>query len=199
MSDEKNYNDMSIGDLTREAKTVYGLAITKSMNAEDIIKAIKSKQMHSGTAFATKRGDALEPGYARIKIAREDPNHVLGGNLPVYTQVNDYKLTIARGVEVDIPIKVLRVLENAVHRVAIVNDDKPVDANDSKSFQWVPRFPFTIIDINDGPDPKPSSWEQQRLRKLKPYLKFNETYGYWPRSAELKDMIRSGQFKLAEV
>lgn len=178
---------LPIGVLRKQAATLYGINVTKEMEREDILSAIKSRTNKVDFAFEAK-GDLPKPGWARITLL----------NLPgeptraqVFT-VNGYRCSVPRGIEVDVPIKVYRAMKNAKRKR--LEEDKTEAVNSTRRWKWIESesFPTTLHAITEGLDPKPGH-ERTKEAKLRPYHAFMKRYGYWPTPTMVKQAIIDGR------
>jgi hypothetical protein len=180
--------DMTIAQARSYAK-LYNVAIARDMTLEDIKAAIKAKQSkHKMVVHAdTARGPA--PGKWRIQIHKTMEHGSKAGSRPVPVMVNGYRCTIPRGVVVDVPEKVVRVLENSTHYVPVETD------GGASTFEAVLSYPFQVLASTPGDDPSPG-YEQGRMRKYKQRLAYRDEFGYWPKNqAQLREAIDNGLIK----
>jgi hypothetical protein len=161
-----NLEKLSIAELRQKASKNFGLKLTREHKATDIVDLIMS-QMQTNNYAHQSEGD-LKPGYARIKLSRTEGKPEI-----VPFNCNGYTCWIPVEVEVDVPIKVIDVLENALEMKKKKNEfDEYVDVL-SKS------YPYSVLATCPGPDPKPGR-ERSTEQKWKPYKEFQKKYGYWP-------------------
>lgn len=185
----KNLEEMSIGDLRKVASTVYRISITRDMDKEQILRLIGEKKRRGDFAeLAEFNGDAPKPGYARIMIHKSS----LGYNRPVYISTNGYRITVPRGVEVDVPIKVVGVLNDS--RSSRLREDLTKALNDPARWTWEEShdYPFSVVSLTPGPDPKPGN-EANRMKSHRLRTKFRDKFGIWPKHEELRQAIRDGE------
>ena len=190
--------DVNLDELTRPqlqklASQQYNITLTPSMTADDIRLLIKAKQKKGDVAKLSEFvGDRPEPGWARIMIHR-DPNPQ-ASNRPVYVGANGYRITIPRGVEVDVPLKVVGVLNKA--KQGALKENKSVARGDPNRYVWEEShtYPFSIIDHVDGPDPRPGNERNNTAKKIMKQ-KFLAKYGFYPKGNQLREAITSGELE----
>ena len=170
------------------------IPLTKDMTRKEIISAIKARQKDKQTIEIAETGTRPKPGWARIEILKDSSPGAT--NRPVYVQVNGYRCTVPRGVEVDVPIKVVNVLNDS--RSVKVAEDKNRAFNDPRYFskEMLPSYPFQVRDINPGPDPNPSAGQRSRIARAGPREEFREQFGRYPRRDELLQAQKEGFVKM---
>lgn len=187
---DKNLDDMTIAELRSEASRLR-IPLTRDMSKSIIVETIKRVTSGPIDRIVGKADtDRPLPGWARIEISREsDPK---ASNADVYTQVNGYAVLIQRGVEVDVPIKILRS-GLMLAKMKILREDHTKTLTDPERYKWedVYSYPFTVHAITEGPDPRPGI-EAVAKRRNAPRRRFWQENGYWPKPAELKDWLRNG-------
>jgi hypothetical protein len=190
MSDVITTNDLgnkTIAQL-RQLGSKMGLPIPKAANKEQIIGLIQNATNGAvDRIVGVTAPDRPLPGWARIEIQRNpDPR---GSNADVYVQVNGYAVLIRRGEPVDVPIKILRGgLMNAKMEVS-----RQDDRTNPPTYVWemVYSYPFNVLDINEGPDPRPKN-ESVAEKRGAPRRRFWMENGYWPKPKELKEWLSNG-------
>lgn len=179
--------DLPIGQLRKQAATLYGINVTKEMERDDILAAIKAKGNKSDFAFEA-RGDMPKPGWARITL------HNMPGEptRPQVFTVNGYRCAVPKGVEVDVPIKLYKAIKDAKRKR--LEEDKTEAVNSPKRWRWIESdsYPCTLHAITPGPDPRPGH-ERTKEAKLRPYHAFMKNYGYWPTASMVKQAIIDGR------
>lgn len=180
--------EMDIAKL-RKFAAASRVAIARDMNKEDIIEAIKAKNKDKDILRVGEVGTEPLPGFARI-IMHRDPTPG-AQNRPVYVQVNGYKCTVPRGIEVDVPLKVVNVLNDAKEMRKVEDPSEPVNSPKRFANQAVHSYPFQTISFTPGPDPRPGL-EKTKMAKYGPRLDYNEKFGRWPTRAELDQAIKDG-------
>ena len=165
---------LSIAELRKRASTNYGLKLTRESTKEDIINTIIGLAQKSDYAMAAS-SDVPAPGWARIRV------HPVPGKptSPFYVNCNGYACWIPFNTEVDIPRKLIALLNNAEeYRV------ESEDGEERRVFEL--SYPFTVIHDSPGPDPRPGL-EVLREKILQPKREFLEKFGYWPTDKVLKE------------
>lgn len=184
-----NFKDMTLGQLKEVAKHMR-VAVDKSATAEEIIEAISKRQRGRTVADIAQKGSSLQPGYARIRI---DETQTSNKQIPVYVFDNGLEYTIPRGVEVDVPIRIMNHLRNAK-----VKRRKQVDGEDGRpktTFLEVLQYPFQVIDLAPGPEIK-TKREEAAERLIGPRRRYRDMFGRWPRPRDMTRAIESGILKL---
>lgn len=195
ISDKKleELRNMELGELRAYAKQYHNMSVGARSSAENIIAEIIARTESIGATFVDKGDDdAPKSGWARIIL---QPDASPGGDKPLFCSVNTYTARIPRGVEVDVPIKVLKMLQTCVRHVIKEDETKGFDDPGRRVTTKQARHNIQVVQISKGEDPR-GSWEKQRERKLAPYRKFYEEMGFYPNARQLKEHIQSGQFKL---
>src|SRR5690606_6731669 len=166
---------LTIGELRSKASNVYDIKLSREHTKEDIVQLIveKSKQ---GVFLDGVDGDRPKPGWARIKI------HPVPGkpSLTAFVAVNGQPYWIPQNVPVDVPIKLIGVLTDAVEMIIKQN---PETLEETRTYET--SYPFTVIDQVEGPDPRPG-WEVSREKMLADHRAFAKEKGYWPNKAALE-------------
>jgi hypothetical protein len=172
---------LSIGDLRKKAVNNFGLKLTREYSKEDIVNLII--KVSQGTNFAQESSGELKPGWARIKI-HKDRNSTQD---MVFFNCNGYQALIPLGIEVDVPIKVLEILDHA-------EEMRITKLDDYGNPQWGMEisYPYTLLGKLDGPDPKPG-YEVMRERKIAGKKKFFQKYGQYPTDKQYQAFVLSGQ------
>ncbi len=177
-------NTLPIADLRKMASD-YGLPLRRSMGTADIAALIyeNTNGPSERVMRVNDQGNRPAPGYARVEILR-DPSPQ-ASNTDVFLGVNGYTVQIKRGMVVDIPIKILRgSLMNSVAEV-LREDTTQVDPEKRYTWELVHTYPFTVYDINEGPDPR-NTHEKTTRKKMAAKRAFKKANGYWAKSAELR-------------
>lgn len=198
MSQENESVDIDFDDMTiqqaRKYASIYRIALPKDATKEDIIKMIKAKRQARDMALIVEDGNTgPKPGWARILIHR-DPMPGASNN-PVYIGANGYNVTVPRGVECDVPIKVVGVLNDSVEERLVQNPNAAPGGTDSWEYKKVMCYPFQVVAMNPGPDPRPG-FERGKEAAMRPRMKFRELFGRWPSHAELLEAKKEGFLKL---
>lgn len=189
---DKELADKTIAQL-RTYASLQRVAITREMTKEDIIAAIKAKNKDKDFLRIAEVGSMPLPGFARILMHR-DPTPG-AANRPVYVHVNGYKCTVPRGVEVDVPHKVVSVLNDAKEQRKEVDQSQPLDSPNRIRNVSVHSYPFQLISMTPGPDPRPGL-EKTKQSAYGPRVAFRDRFGRWPKRAELLEAIKEGLIKM---
>lgn len=174
--------ELNLSELRKKAKVNYGLAITRE-HKEDEIRAL-IKQEAAKFDFAVEAVGDLKPGLARIKLAQVPGK----SKAPAYLNINGKSFGIPVGIECDVPHKVVYGLRNALESVPVLDQDNVVTG-----FTMEESYPFSLIEMKPGPDPRPGL-EVQREARLAPKRAFAEEHGYWP-----SDAVMAQQRQLAFI
>lgn len=198
MSQENENVDVDFDDMTiqqaRKYASIYRISLPKDASKEDIIKMIKAKRQARDMALIVDdNSTGPKPGWARITIHR-DPMPGATNN-PVYIGANGYNVTVPRGVECDVPIKVVGVLNDSVEERLVQNPNAGPNGADAWEYKKVMCYPFQVIAMNPGPDPRPG-FERGKEAAMRPRMKFRELFGRWPSHAELLEAKKEGFLKL---
>lgn len=189
-----DFDAMKISEL-REYAAHMRIPLAKTATKEEIKEAIKRKLAGRAAPVLAKQGDKVPPGHAKI-IINEDPNPG-SMQVPIYLNANGYVCTIPRGKEVIVPMRVVRVLQDA--KVNRLVQKEVQDQYGRMVFQnttvTVPSYPFQILEVNPGPEPL-TILEKQKLRSNGPRKRYAELFGRYPRPAELRRAIEKGLIKL---
>lgn len=172
----------TLQELRTKAKKVYGIPVLRDHNKDDLIRLILGEA--DKFDFAVESAGDLKAGWSRIKLQPTTGR----SSSQVYLNVNGRSFAIPVNVEVDVPNKVVGVLNDAVESLPVTDQDSRVTGfSDNLS------YPFTLIESKPGPDPRPGN-EVQREAKLKAKRAFEEANGYWP-----SDMIMNQQRQLSLI
>jgi len=189
-----DFDAMKISEL-REYAAHMRIPLAKTATKEEIKEAIKRKLAGRAAPVLAKQGDKVPPGHAKI-IINEDPNPG-SMQVPIYLNANGYVCTIPRGKEVIVPMRVVRVLQDA--KVNRLVQKEVQDQYGRMVFQnttvTVPSYPFQILEVNPGPEPL-TILEKQKLRSNGPRKRYAELFGRYPRPAELRRALEKGLIKL---
>lgn len=191
-----NFQEMDIAKLREYAKHLR-LAAAKTWTKEDYIKAIDAKLNGRSVPELANSLSAVPPGYAKITV-HEDANPG-ASNIPIYVNANGYVCTIPRGVQVIVPMRVVRVLNDAVvnkRKQAIVTDNGGREVFKETTVR-APSYPFTVHEQTPGPEVltahEKASQRQAKLRK-----KYKTMFLHWPKPGDLARVIEKGILTLDE-
>lgn len=187
------FADMPIGKLREYAKHMR-VALAKTDTKEEIIEALNRKlRDRTVTELATPESE-VKPGYAKIRLMQDPMPDAQ--NYPVYVNANGYVCTIPRGIDVIVPMRVVRTLQDAqVKRkkqsVANINGREQFSETEITS----PSYPFQVIEMVPGPEVL-TALEQTKLRTIGPRRRYRDIFGRWPRPKDLTRAIEQGLIKL---
>lgn len=174
---------LGIADIRSQAAKVYGLRITRDMTKDDLVAAILGHVAKTNVAHAAD--GELKPGWARIKLNNTGDYR---SEQPVYLNANGFECHVPFGIEVDVPIRCLESLKNAIEFRVYVNDFG------EKAHKFSDSYPFTVIAQIEGPDPRPGL-EVRREAKIKPKKAFLKKFEYYPTDKQFRDMVTAGLFR----
>lgn len=199
MSDENvikgpDFEGMSEEKLREYAKHMR-IAVKAKASKEEILEAIYNRQNSRAAPTLADKSKELKPGYARILI-HEDPTPG-AKQIPVYLNSNGYECTIPRGVEVEVPMRVVRVLNDAKvkRRQQRTVQDNFGRETFAETTVTVPSYPFTIVEQKDGPEVLTSA-ELAKLKSFGPRRRYAMQFGHYPTPAELTRAIEQGLVKI---
>lgn len=179
-----NLEALSIGELRKHAVQNFGIKLTREHTKDDIVTLILG--MAAKGNFAQVAEGEIKPGWARIKLSHTNDYR---SAFPVHVNANGYECKIPFGVEVDVPIRCLESLKNAVEYRVYQNEFG------ERAQQYSDSYPFQVIGKVDGPDPRPGI-EVAREQRLKPRYRFREQFGFYPTDKVFREFVQSGMFKL---
>lgn len=188
-----NFKEMSIGTLRQYAAHLK-VAIAKTATKEDIIDVIERKLRGRVMPEIATESTQVKPGYAKIRI-NEDPTPGAANN-PVYVNANGYVCTIPRGVDVVVPMRVIRTLNDAVARRKTQLESVPgKPINEVERF--IQSYPFQILEMTPGPEPL-TKLEEQKLKTIGPRRRYRDLFGRWPTPRDLVRAIEQRLIKMDE-
>lgn len=189
-----DFNSMTIGAL-REYASHLRLALEKTATKQDIIDAINKKIRNRAMPEIVTDQSTVRPGYAKIRI-HEDP--MPGAkNYPVYLNANGYECTVPRGVDVIVPMRVVRVLNDAVvfKKKQIGDPNRPGQMKDVDTPML--SYPFQVLEMVPGPEVL-TALEMTKKRTMGPRMKYHKLFGRWPRNADLVRAIEKGLVSISD-
>jgi hypothetical protein len=189
---EVELDQMSIQQL-RKFASFYRITLERTATKEEIVEAIKAKRKDKDFAVPADKNTRPKAGWARIEIHR-DPTPG-ASNRPVYLGLNGYRICVPRGVPVDVPIKMIALLQDARNYQLVENVDEPLNSPKRYTRQHVLSYPFNVLDQVPGPDPRPG-YELSKKAHYGPRVKFRDLFGRWPTKAELLEAKKEGFIKL---
>jgi hypothetical protein len=191
-----DFDAMDIGKLRQYASHLR-LAIPRTATKQDIIDSINAKLRDRSTPEIAEAGSRPRPGYARIKLL-VDPMPG-ASNMPVYVNANGYVCTIPRDVVVDVPMRVVRTLNDAT--VLRKKQSTNMQPDGREKFETtesnVPSYPFQVLDMVPGPEVL-TSFEERKLKSIGPRRRYRDMFGRWPKPRDLQRAIEQGLVSLKE-
>jgi len=181
----ENLELLPIGELRQKATKNFGIRLSKDHTKEDIVNLIVG--VASKADFAqTGKTDKPLPGWARIKC------HPVPGRpqFPFYVGVNGYFCWIPFNMPVDVPIKLLGILDDA-QEMRLSQDEFGNSKQNMES-----SYPYSLLDRTEGPDPRPG-FEVARERKLKSKRAFAAKHQYWPKNKDIAEARHAEMLKEA--
>lgn len=190
------FADMPIGKL-REYASHLRVAIPKTATKVEIIQILENKVRQRAVPELASHATGVRPGYAKIRI-NEDPSPG-ASNLPVYINANGYQCTIPRGVDVIVPMRVVRTLNDAITRKKKQSITRNADGRESftETEMNVLSYPFQVLEMTPGPEVL-TPLEAQKKRIMGPRIRYWQMFGRWPRPADLQRALEKGLIKLNE-
>lgn len=190
--DADEFSTMTIAQ-ARSAAKLYNVPLSREMTLEDIRAAIRAKIKKHNMVRVADVSDAPAPGRWRIVVHKSTENGAKVGGRPVQVNVQGYRCSIPRNVPVDVPEKVVRVLENSYHYVTVEQE------NGVSVFEPQLSYPFQVLAKTDGPDPSPG-YEKVKKKWYMARMKFRDHFGYWPKNqAMLREAIKEGHIKAPDL
>lgn len=191
----KALDELTIAQLRQYAK-LYNVVVEKTATKQDIINALQAKMKSKQVLKVADESKAPPPGRWRIVLQKDPTIGAKAGSRPVPVFVNGYRCDIPRGIAVDVPEKVVRLLETCKHPQVV---DDPERSGYSK-IELLPSYPFQVLDKTEGPDPAPG-FEKIKEASYRPRERFWQLFDYWPSKAQLREAqeaglvsLRSGEF-----
>ncbi len=120
-------------------------------------------------------------------------------NLPIYLNANGYVCMIPRDVDVIVPNRVVRTLNDA--KVSRRKQNLVSDNNGREVFKEttviVPSYPFMVLETKDGPEVL-TNLEIVKQRTAGPKRRYHQMFGRWPKPKELTRAIEQKLIKLGD-
>jgi hypothetical protein len=185
--EQPNFNEMPIAKLREYAKHMR-LPLAKTATKLEIIEAIDRKLNGRAAPEFAMSDSKVKPGYAKIRLL-SDPMPG-AANYPVFVNANGYVCMIPRDVDVIVPQRVVRVLNDAVVRrkkQALVSDNHGREVFTDTEVV-VPSYPFQILEMTPGEEPL-TILEKGKLKTIGPKRRYRQMFGRWPRPRELTRAI----------
>jgi len=171
--------ELDIASLRKKAKN-NAIALTREHTKQQIIdQLVEAISKHN---YAQAADGDLKPGWARIKIHRPSGSK----QQHVFFNINNYQGYIPLNIEVDVPIKVLEVLDHA-EEMKITGEDE----FGAPKWGFELSYPYTLLAKLDGPDPKPG-FEVSRDRKIAGKKRFYKKFGIYPTDRMYQSFLLSG-------
>ncbi len=186
----KKLEELTIGQLRQYAK-LYRITYAKDATKADILSAIQTRLKGKQILDVVDVNKAPAPGRWRIVIQKDPSIGVKAGGRPVPVFVNGYRCDIPRGVPVDVPEKVVRLLETCMHPQTVEDPTK----NGAYRIELLPSYPFTVQTFTAGPDPSPG-FEKVKQATHRPREAFYQMFDYWPNKQALREAIKEGFISL---
>lgn len=183
--EQDEFTNMTIAQARSSAK-LYNVALSREMTSDDIKTAIRLKIKKHNFVRVADSNTAPAPGRWRIIVHKSTNEGAKVGGRPVQVNVQGYRASIPRNVAVDVPEKVVRVLENSYTYVTVEQD------GGNSAFEPQLTYPFQVLASTPGPDPSPG-YEKIKARWYQARKKFRDHFGYWPKNqAMLREAIKEG-------
>ena len=195
--DTEKLEDLSIQAL-RKFAALYRITLPRDATKDQIVEIIKEKQNSQDLArvVGPESNGMPGPGWARINI-HTDPSPG-ASNQPVYVNCNGYVVTVPRGVDVEVPIKIIATLNDAAEKRLVENFQEPIESAKRWEYRTVLSYPFSVVAVTPGADPKPGA-EAAKKAAHAPREKFRQLFGRWPRGNEVLEAQKEGFIKLSLV
>ena len=182
-----NFEDMPIAKL-REYAAHMRVAVAKTATKADIIEALHRKLNGKIVPEFADSGTKLKPGYARITVM-SDPMPG-ASNIPVFLNCNGYACTIPRDVEVIVPMRVVRTLNDAKvmrrkQTLVAGNDGRETFKETSVTSL---SYPFQVHEMSPGPEVL-TNLEIGKRKTMGPKRRYRKLFGHWPKPRELTRAI----------
>lgn len=182
--------EMGRPELIKQATSIYNLPVQKDWTKDKILSAIKNKLNKSDYALPAVENSMPEPGYTRIRIEKAKQ----GKEQPAFLGVNGYRITIKRGEWVDVPHKIVSLLDTAKEYKLQVDETKAYNDPTREKWEWSHSYPFSVGPSTPGPDPRPGD-EVTRGARAAPKRAFAEEEGYWPTDEQLRNAQKDGKYR----
>lgn len=149
---------------------------------DDTVNLVADYSLPSSVIKQMTDKKPLKPGYARIVIHKDPtPGHA---NSSVPLGLNGTFMLVPRGVEVDVPLEFISVLQDAV-QTTITQKSEPTPSNPAGEIveQDILSYPFQVLAVRPGPKFK-SAIDQRSIKAAKKE-EFAQLYGKYPTDGEL--------------
>jgi hypothetical protein len=191
-----DFESMEMGKLRQYASHLR-LAIPRTATKQDIIESISNKLRDRSTPTLADTTSSVKPGYAKIKVLGDPMPGA--SNMPIYVNANGYVCTIPRDVEVIVPNRVVRTLNDAKvkrKKQTFVADQHGREITQTTETE-VPSYPFQVLEIVPGPEVL-TTLEERKLKTIGPRRRYRDMFGRWPRPRDLQRAIEQGLLKIKE-
>lgn len=191
-----NFEEMDIGKLRQYASHMQ-VPLAKTATKDEIIKVILRKLSGRSTATIADEASTVKPGYSKIKVM-SDPTPG-ASNLPVYVNCNGYTCLIPRDVEVIVPERVVRTLNDATsqrRKQQLVTDKDGREVFKEITVTAV-SYPFQVLEKNPGEEVL-TALEISNQKTNGPRIRYAKMFGHWPTPAQLTRAIEQKLISLEE-
>jgi len=179
----EDLENMTMGEVRKQASTVHGIKALPQHTKLEIIDMICAHATRTDTVRLSN--GALQPGYARVRLHQTEGR----SDADVLWNVNGQNFFVPMNKEVDVPIKLYEAIKAAQEDTFSQDKSKRTDNLESNNdIQGTRRdsYPYSVIGIVPGPDPRPTPWEKSRDRALAEYEEFRKENEYWPSKEALR-------------
>lgn len=184
-----DFQSMPIAKL-RQYAALYGVQIARDNTKEEIIAAIEAKKRNKDFAQIVETDATCPAGWAKIIVQRDPTPGARNGAFIVNN--NGYRAAVPRGVPVLVPIKIVETLKDAVEYKLEEDYLEPLNSKQRFKFVPSPAYPFQVLEMTPGPDPRPSERQRQAVARWGPRAEFRAVFDHWPSKQELADAIKEG-------
>lgn len=193
--DTPNFETMDIAKLRQYASHLK-VPLAKTADKAEIIAAIERKLNGRVIPTIASADTSPLPGYARIRLL-SDPTPG-AANLPVYLNANGYVATLPRDVDIDVPLRVVRTLNDAVVRrrkQSTVQDPATGREIFKETTVVTPSYPYQMIDMTPGPEVL-TAHEINKKKADGPRKRYRALFGHYPKRGDLQRAIEQGLVSL---
>lgn len=194
--DLPNFKEMDRSKLMQYAAHLR-ISFPNTATKADLLELIDRKLQGRSSGNLASESSKVPPGHAKIKVL-EDPMPG-ASNFPIYVNANGAEFTIPRGVEVIVPMRVVRTLNDATvkRRKQTSNIDAQGREYTQETEISVPSYPFQILEMTPGEEPM-TTLEKAKARSIGPRRRYQQIFGYWPRPGQLQNAIEKDLLRLNE-
>ena len=99
--------------------------------------------------------------------------------------------------EVDVPIKVLTVFQEAEETNYTAGAYAPKADQDGDNVKKITSYsyPFSVLGMSPGADPRPTTWQLSREKLVAAKRAFAASEGYWPNNKKVLSEWQASQRK----